>query len=77
MWAWMGGILIGLGVGLLGGYFLGVWCARISEMHLQQRNSQLYWTLRALIEAADPLHDDTRLGQMIETARKILKEPGP
>lgn len=72
MW-WILSLAIGLGAGLLGGYFLGVWCAQISEADLQRRNAELYWTLRGLMEAAEPLHDDARLGAMLKTAWDVIK----
>jgi hypothetical protein len=60
--------------GSLIGYVVGAFCATAGNEDLRLRNAQLYWTVRGLIEAGEPLHDDVRLGEMLKTARDILKE---
>lgn len=60
--------------GSLVGYFIGAFCATMSDIHMDKRNTQLWWALRALVEAAELYHDeDPALGKAIGDAREALK----
>lgn len=65
-------LTIGLMVGILGGYLIGAYCARSGYADLCKLNARLYWTLRALMEAAES-QDAMRIQAMLKTAWDVIK----
>ena len=67
-------LVVGLAIGGLLGYLVGAFCASAGNEDMQRSNGQLYWTLVGLIAAAEHLHDDLRLAEMLKVARDVVKK---